>query len=108
MEIKADLPREQSQAPQNIDEGHCLLVRWLVGRDAKCPVCGYNLRGLFEPRCPECGAGIELAVASPDSKFGWWVVAQVFLAMAMGFDAVVALLILMRAMASRPTTPATI
>jgi hypothetical protein len=20
-----------------------------------CPLCGYNLRGLTEPRCPECG-----------------------------------------------------
>ncbi len=26
-----------------------------VGRDVGCPLCGYNLRGLAEPRCPECG-----------------------------------------------------
>ena len=23
--------------------------------DLACPLCGYNLRGLVEPRCPECG-----------------------------------------------------
>ena len=23
--------------------------------DIACPLCGYNLRGLAEPRCPECG-----------------------------------------------------
>lgn len=26
-----------------------------VDRDVHCPLCGYNLRGLAEPRCPECG-----------------------------------------------------
>jgi hypothetical protein len=24
-------------------------------RDVHCPLCDYNLRGLVEPRCPECG-----------------------------------------------------
>ena len=23
--------------------------------DLACPMCGYNVRGLNEPRCPECG-----------------------------------------------------
>jgi hypothetical protein len=27
----------------------------LVTRDVQCPMCAYNLRGLIEPRCPECG-----------------------------------------------------
>jgi hypothetical protein len=26
-----------------------------VERDVPCPLCDYNLRGLTEPRCPECG-----------------------------------------------------
>jgi hypothetical protein len=25
--------------------------------DIECPLCDYNLRGLCEPRCPECGYG---------------------------------------------------
>src|SRR5687768_3906637 len=24
-------------------------------QDVPCPMCDYNLRGLIEPRCPECG-----------------------------------------------------
>jgi hypothetical protein len=30
-------------------------------RDVPCPLCGYNLRGLAEPRCPECGYRFEWA-----------------------------------------------
>jgi hypothetical protein len=31
------------------------------GRDAVvCPTCGYNLTGLKEPRCPECGSQFTL------------------------------------------------
>jgi len=26
-----------------------------ISRDILCPLCDYNLRGLSEPRCPECG-----------------------------------------------------
>jgi rubredoxin len=30
-----------------------------IDRDIACPLCGYNLRGLVEPRCPECGYVFE-------------------------------------------------
>lgn len=26
-----------------------------IQQEVKCPLCDYNLRGLHEPRCPECG-----------------------------------------------------
>src|SRR4029077_3897798 len=29
------------------------------GEDLTCPLCGYNLRGLSEPLCPECGHQFE-------------------------------------------------
>ena len=29
-------------------------------RRGLCPKCGYNLTGLTEPRCPECGNDVEL------------------------------------------------
>lgn len=34
------------------------LREWLKDRDAACPECRYNLRGLTHPRCPECGLQI--------------------------------------------------
>lgn len=33
---------------------------YLADRDAPCPVCGYNMRGLATSTCPECGRRIEL------------------------------------------------
>lgn len=30
-----------------------------VGEEIHCPLCDYNLRGLIEPRCPECGFRFE-------------------------------------------------
>jgi hypothetical protein len=28
-----------------------------------CPTCGYNLKGLTDPRCPECGTDIDAAAS---------------------------------------------
>lgn len=36
------------------------LVGYLNGRDAPCPGCGYNLRGLKGTACPECGERLTL------------------------------------------------
>jgi hypothetical protein len=30
-----------------------------LDRDVLCPLCSYNMRGLAEPRCPECGCRYE-------------------------------------------------
>ena len=42
---------------------------WACDRDVPCPRCGYNLRGLHTPRCPECGTVFRwqalLGVACP-------------------------------------------
>lgn len=38
------------------------LVEFLAERDEPCPSCGYNLRGLTEPACSECGVGLALRV----------------------------------------------
>jgi hypothetical protein len=39
-----------------------LLAGFLSTRDVKCPLCGYNLRGLTSERCPECGEVLRLQV----------------------------------------------
>src|SRR4051794_31376393 len=33
-----------------------------ITHDVLCPLCDYNLRGLGEPRCPECGYRFEWSV----------------------------------------------
>lgn len=33
---------------------------YLAERDAHCPGCGYNLRGVREPVCPECAGELSL------------------------------------------------
>lgn len=44
--------------------GFCLFVLSPSKRPPKhqmtCPACGYNMRGLTEARCPECGAEFTL------------------------------------------------
>lgn len=38
-----------------------------IPRDVNCPLCDYNLRGLIDPRCPECGYSFAWdAVLNPD------------------------------------------
>ena len=34
---------------------HAAVPDWTSQADLHCPLCDYNLRGLTEPRCPECG-----------------------------------------------------
>src|SRR5262245_57270520 len=47
----ADSSRENPSVARSLP----LPTDWRLERDAPCPVCRYNLRGLHDPRCPECG-----------------------------------------------------
>lgn len=47
------------------------LRSFLANRDTPCPGCGYNLRGLTDATCPECGIPIELSVANRDPLWSW-------------------------------------
>jgi hypothetical protein len=51
------------------------LLAFLRGRDVVCPLCGYNLRDLTEPRCPECRKDLALTVGVTRLRFGWLIVA---------------------------------
>ncbi len=44
---------------------------FLAARDAPCPGCGYNLRGIQEATCPECGRAIELTINRPGRGRGY-------------------------------------
>jgi hypothetical protein len=51
---------ESAPAPPPTDAD--LLRVFLATRDEKCPRCGYNLRMLLAPICPECGDALVLRV----------------------------------------------
>ncbi len=51
-----------------------MLLEFVHDRDVDCPRCGYNLRALTEPRCPECREPLRLQVGVARLKIGWFVV----------------------------------
>ena len=57
-----------------------MLLDFLREHDAACPVCGYNLRALTQPVCPECRHELVLAVGVRRLGLGW-----LFVAIAPGF-----------------------
>jgi hypothetical protein len=57
-----------------------LLLEFLRDHDAPCPVCGYNVRALTRPVCPECRQELSLTVGATRLRLGW-----LFAAVAPGF-----------------------
>lgn len=53
------------------------LLDFLRDRDVACPLCGYNLRGLTSPRCPECGRDLRLSVGLAEPFLRAWVLLAV-------------------------------
>jgi hypothetical protein len=49
------------------------LRTWLIDRDEPCPLCGYNLRGLTSPRCPECWQALRLSVSLAEPYLKAWI-----------------------------------
>ena len=45
------------------------LKAYLADRDVPCPGCGYNLRGVAEPVCPECGIPLDVQAIKPRAFF---------------------------------------
>ncbi len=39
----------------------------MIDEDLYCPQCGYNLRGIPEDRCPECGFGYDRGAIRSES-----------------------------------------
>ncbi len=58
-----------------------------------CPVCGYDVRSLKRPVCPECGAKLRLRLGSPDLRLHHLIAALVGLAIGLGFNANVGLML---------------
>lgn len=81
-------------APDQTRDEAGAIVAWLADRDEPCPVCGYNLRGSPAASCAECGSPLSLTVASSRLKDGPWLLAFAAFVMALGFDAVTSLLMM--------------
>lgn len=69
------------------------LLAFLASHDAACPVCSHGLRGITAPICPECGSPLRLEVTSANLHLGPWSLAIASMALAMGFDGVVSLIL---------------
>ena len=48
-----------------------MLLDFLREHEAACPVCGYNLKALTRPICPECGQELVLTVGAARIRLGW-------------------------------------
>lgn len=67
-----------------------LLLAFLREHDAACPVCGYNVRALTRPICPECRHDLVLTVGAAQPPIGW-----LFAAVAPGFFSGIAALFML-------------
>jgi len=79
-----------------------LLLAFLRDRDAACPACGYNLRNLTRPVCPECREDLALQVGYQKPRIGP-IVATIAPSIFSGICGVIMLLPLM--MAPSPPPP---
>ena len=61
--------------PPAVGSDRDAILAFVRERDVLCPLCGYNLRNLPEPRCPECGRQLELKVGLVKPFFGGWIAA---------------------------------
>ena len=71
---------EQVQEATVTDTQDIMLLDFLREHDAACPVCGYNLRALTRPVCPECRQELVLTVGVRRLGLAW-----LFVVIAPGF-----------------------
>ena len=57
--------------PEDPRDDGGLLLAFLAERDVPCPLCGYNLRNLTRPQCPECRKDLALTVGVKKLNFLW-------------------------------------
>ena len=66
-------------APERDDESQAgpdleMLRHYLADRDASCPTCGYNLRGLEQGTCPECGDTLSLTLTNHPTRLAGYTI----------------------------------
>lgn len=83
------------------DDNDAMLRSFIATRDAPCPACGYNLRGLTGNRCPECGRRLVLAVGTTEPRLAAFIAGLVGLSSGLGFSALLLLYVLFEATLGR-------
>ena len=83
-----------------------VLRRFLADRDAPCPACSYNLRGLTSNRCPECNQSLMLQVALTEPRMASFVAGIVALSCGPGFCGVLLVYAICRISVGRGGLPA--
>jgi hypothetical protein len=61
----------QVDRPATTSRAQELLLDFLREHEAPCPLCGYNLKALVRPVCPECGQELVLTVGAARVRLGW-------------------------------------
>lgn len=87
IDARPDTPHPDAPEAPAVDP---LLTAFLAEGDARCPRCGYQLRGLAGNACPECGQNIELVVGPVHPGLGWWLGAVVCWSAAVAVNGVIA------------------
>ena len=70
-----------------------LLIEFLAERSVACPVCGYDLRLLQRPECPECGEAIALRIMPREPHLAAFLTGLIGLAVAAGPSTLFALIV---------------
>ena len=70
-------PQTMHAACDHPADAGAMLVNFLRHRDVSCPCCGYNLRNLTAPMCPECHESISLKVDVQHRPLHWLLIALV-------------------------------
>src|SRR5688572_26909003 len=85
------------QAASATSRAQELLLEFLREHEAPCPVCGYNLKALVRPVCPECGQELVLTVGAARLRLGW-----LMAAVAPGFFSGIAAIFVLVPVVARP------
>ena len=72
-----------------------MLLAFLRDHDAPCPVCGYNLRHLTVPRCPECGRELKLSVGATEPYLRGWIALIIPILLSAGMGVFILLITMM-------------
>lgn len=96
-------PTPVAEPPPQSDEwseDDAMLLEFIRQRDAPCPLCGYNLRSLTRPYCPECRQHLRLTVGVSNLRLAPMLVAAapgIFSGIAAGVLLVVGMVVLILA-----------